>query len=91
MKFFEDILGLPNVWDCLHGRILNSSTGDKQHKGRRCTNKTPKRGYFNENEKSYSYRQYMNQLSDFEIDLFYSAYFEDFELFDYNPCEGLSG
>ena len=93
MKFFEDILGLPRVWDCLHGKIPNLITENEENKNRkalRCTQQNPEKGYFNENGKRFSYQEYMNQLSEFEISLLYSAFFEDFEVFDYNPCASLS-
>ena len=34
-----------------------------------------------------SYIEYMDQLSDFEVDLIYTAYYDDFILFDYDVWE----
>ena len=34
-----------------------------------------------------SYHEYMDQLSDFEVDLLYTAYYDDFKLFNYNVWE----
>ena len=95
MKFFEDFLTLPPVWDCLHGKDLNSSSLEKQEKiwgSFNCTQElrnSTKKLDFNKTTKNITYKDYMSQLSHFEMNLLYSAYYEDFELFGYNPCDGL--
>ena len=33
----------------------------------------------------FSYEEYMDQLSDLDIDLLYTAYYKDFKLFNYEP------
>ena len=95
MKFFEDLLELPPVWDCLHGKNP-TSVAQKEHVKNRgkfsCVSeqqKAKRKLDFNRGNKDFSMKEYLSSMSDFEKNLFYSAYYEDFLLFDYNPCEGL--
>ena len=95
MKFFEDLLELPPVWDCLHGKVP-TSVAQKEHVKNRgkfsCVSeqqKAKRKLDFNRGNKDFSMKEYLSSMSDFEKNLFYSAYYEDFLLFDYNPCEGL--
>ena len=93
MKFFEELLELPPVWDCLHGGNATAQHGQEKRWGNfSCwhepSNDTTKI-IFNEAKKKPSFKQYMSQLSDFEMNLLYSAYYNDFNMFGYNPCEGL--
>ena len=95
MEFLENLLGLPPVWDCLHDTESNSGARNGQElnwENIKCakdlSNSTEKID-FNETKKRHSYKEYMSQLSDFEMNLFYSAYYEDFMAFGYNPCDGL--
>ena len=42
---------------------------------------------FKSREGDLTYHEYMDQLSDLEIDLLYTAYYWDFQLFGYDPWE----
>ena len=42
---------------------------------------------FKNHEGDLTYHEYMDQLSDLEIDLLYTAYYWDFQLFGYDPWE----
>ena len=95
MKFLENLLGLPPVWDCLHDTAFSVSTGKGQKfdwESIKCAKdlvNSTKKMDFNETKKRYSFKEFMSQLSEFEINLLYSAYYEDFVAFGYDPCEGL--
>ena len=39
----------------------------------------------NSDDKRTSYEEYMEQVSDLDIDLLYTAYYQDFDLFGYEP------
>ena len=94
MKFFENLLGLPPVWDCLHDTASNLSIREGHELNWENLNcekdlvNSTKKIDSNETKKRYSFKDFMNQLSEFEINLLYSAYYEDFVAFGYNPCEG---
>ena len=78
MEFFENLLGLPPFWDCLHDTAPNSSVRNGQElnwENIRCAKdlaNSTKNIDFNETKKRHSYKEYMSQLSEFEMNLFYS-------------------
>ena len=95
MKFFEDVLGLPPVWDCLQNleTLIGRNTVSDVNSGdipSTVEKPTPsKKINFNQTKKRLTYAEYMSQLSAFERKLLYSAYYQDFKVFGYNPCDGL--
>ena len=95
MKFFEDLLGLDPVWDCVQNVITpsNSDVSSEEDWGDlQCTQKesdSNEKINFNQTKKRLTFAEYMSLLSPFERKLLYSAYYEDFKVFGYNPCHDL--
>ena len=44
----------------------------------------------NSYEKPFTYQQYMSQLAEGELDMLYTVHYQDFKVFDYDPCEKLN-
>ena len=87
LQFIEDLLDLPDVWP-VHQTIIAHS---KKKKPVTVYAGSMGKAILKANsfEKEKSYEEYMSQLTLDEMYQLYTTYYNDFILFDYDPCDGL--
>ena len=96
LKFIEEVIGLPPAWEVLQ-EIMAKNPIELKKQDRAAANPISKRRtrrsaaviLANVSKRDFTYSEYMSQLSEFEINLLYTAYFHDFEVFGYDPCKDL--
>ena len=86
IKYIEDLLGLPPVWDVQQGVLAAKALVDVVEEEDEDGQQVFK---INSQQKPKSYEDCMSSLSKTELDLLYTVYYNDFRVFDYDPCDDL--
>ena len=87
IKFIEDLLKLPPVWDVQQQIIANGEMNKILPTSEDGENLVYRANAF---DKEFTYPEYMSQLTRLEIDMLYTVFYNDFNVFGYQPCEGLA-
>ena len=89
MMFLEALMNWPRAWD-MQQKILSINAREESKRSK--VEAVEEDGGViraNMSKKDKPYREYFSELTRYELDLLYSAYFNDFRVFGYDPCEDL--
>ena len=91
LEYIEKLLSLPPAYQVML-KVLASNQKEIMKNKRASTN--PEREgsdsmRANISKRDRTYKEYMSDLSKFELDLLYTALYRDFSILGYDPCEGL--
>ena len=96
MEFMEQLLDLPPAWDMQQQIIAHNSDEvkklqDLEAEEREDAELAKSSGTLRANvsNRQRPYEEYIRELTKEELDLLYTVYYHDFNIYGYDPCEGL--